>query len=119
MKHCLSCGKQMTRREKERPAEFRRRSYCGLKCSVADRSRKAVEKQLAADLENAYPQLNPGALDFDRNEILTRAHMAAPQIPVSLIADVVDAVEPMISANTRRKLMALVALDVRAKRVYP
>jgi len=106
---CPSCGLILKRKSGEKRAEFMTRKYCDLKCSSHGRGRVNKEKTILDD----HPRQR---LDFDTPEILRRAHMAAPQVPVSILSDVVRAIEPMIAANARAKTLGLIAADIRNNR---
>ena len=114
MRFCPGCGKELQRRDGEKRAEFLSRSHCNHACSVAARSKRAEDRRRERDLADQAPAHHPGALEFDRAAVLRAAHHAAPQIPVALLDDVVRAVEPLIAANTRHRLLRLVAAKYRA-----
>ena len=116
MRWCPGCGKELVRRDGEKRAHFAKRSCCNFECSVVARTTKAEDRRREADLADITPVADLGALEFARSEVLRAAHNAAPQIPVSLLDDVVRAIEPLIAANTRRRLLAVVGARVRAAR---
>jgi hypothetical protein len=116
MRKCLNCHKSLARRETEKRAEFLGRKYCDLKCSIADRPRVNAEKRAALDLKDQEAPPVTGGLTFTHQEILHRAHMAAPQIPISILDAVIKDVEPMLSANVRHQLLGPIAARIRAQR---
>jgi hypothetical protein len=96
----------LSRRPGEKRAYFLSRRYCNQDCYKAGRSAAAEERRIGQDIG--------GGAHFERADILHAAHRAAPQVPMSILADVVDRVEPLIAANTRHRLMAVVAAKFRA-----
>jgi hypothetical protein len=115
MRHCPACGKELVRHQGEKHAYFVRRKYCDHDCAVKGRSVLAEQHRLEQDLADHDPPELLAAMSFDRAEILRAAHRAAPQVPVSLLADVVAEVEPLIASNTRRLLMHQVAQRYRGE----
>jgi hypothetical protein len=116
MRKCLHCQTPLSRRETEKRAEFLGRKYCNLQCSVADRPRVNAEKRAALDLKDKEAPPETNGLTFTHQEILHRAHMAAPQIPISILDAVIKDIEPMLSANVRHRLLGPIAANIRAQR---
>lgn len=113
MRHCPACDKELLRRPTEKRAHFVKRTYCDWECSVKGRSALAEEKRLLLDAQDHDPPELMAAMTFTSKELLHTAHQVAPQVPVSVLAEVITAVEPLIASNTRRKLMKLVATKYR------
>ena len=109
---CPACRQELVRRPGEKRAEYLSRSYCNYRCSVADRSRKAEERRAAQDAEDREAPVD----DFDRAEVMNVALRAAPGIAASRVAAIVDAIEPLIAQNVRRRTLAPIAAGVRAQR---
>lgn len=109
-----ACGRDLVRRGGEKRAHFLARKYCDWDCSVAGRSAMAEARRREADVRDVLPPEVLDGMTFDRAEILRRAHMAAPQVPIAILDDVLRAVEPMLAANTRRMLLSHVALRFRS-----
>lgn len=116
MRKCLHCNKVLARNEKERRAQFLGRKYCNLQCSIDDRPRVNAEKRAALDRKDQEAPPVTSGLTFTTQEILHRAHMHAPQIPVSLLDSVIREIEPMLAANARHRLLAPMAAQIRADR---
>ena len=111
MRLCPACKKPLERRVGEKRAEFVKRSYCDYACSVADRSRKAEERRAAQDAADLADSDG-----FDRGELLRAAAKAAPGVAATRLAAILDAVEPLIAMNVRRRTLAPIAAEVRARR---
>jgi len=116
MRTCLACTKPLARRETEKRAEFLGRKYCNLQCSIDDRPRIAAEKRAALDLQDKLAPPATSGLTFTKAEILRRAHFHAPQIPISILDSVIREIEPMLEANTRHRILAPLAAEIRANR---
>lgn len=86
-----------------------KRIYCNPACSAVGRSLRAKARAKEQDLRDSPAMVAAHDVEFSRADILRVAHMAAPQIPITLIADVVDRTEPLIAATTRHRLMRYVA----------
>ena len=109
MKLCAYCKEELYQRKDEKRGDFLKRKYCNIKCSDINRGVVKKEKTIFED----HPRQR---LDFDPPEILRRAHMAAPQVPISVVADIVQAIEPMIAANARGRALGPIAAQIRASR---
>lgn len=108
---CPACHAELTRHPGERRADFVRRAYCGWDCSVADRTRKAEEARTAQDARD-----REDADEFERAGLLRAAALAAPMVAGTRLAAILDAVEPLIAANVRRRTLAPIAAEIRARR---
>ena len=109
---CPACRTELVRRPGEKRAEYLSRSYCDMRCSVADRSRKAEERRAAKDRADRETPVD----DFDRGELLRAAQRAAPGVAPTRLVAILDAVEPLIAMNVRRRTLAPIAAEVRARR---
>ena len=117
MRRCPACGAELTRRPGEKRAYYLARTYCAAACYHADKPRRAEEARTELDLrDRAAERQRMDRLDFDDTEVLRRACQAAPRVPAATVAAIIAAVEPLIAATVRGRVLAPIALQVRANR---